>query len=434
MKLEFHSKALENFNNIANEIFSNLIVSKKKSRSKKTVSNDTEYVTIIDPKDIKGLCTYETDHFGNKKSITLTEKNEEIQIDQNNYKTFSQLLEKIFKLKKISNFLSKQYIENKFNKWIINKRKNADFMNFIEYLSQKSEQDIKNRIIWIPLPSIILSSDLKIGKVYLKKFDKNFCDYWNINKIANIEELKKIHNQTFAEISITAEQNRACELAVNDIENTLRLLSLFSPAAFFPQTLSYCSVYSKNTKNILEILEIDNMYKRITSTESYVSQGPPFWQIDKSLAKIILHSIPLIEPLLKKSLTNYQQKLFESIVYFSKCTLVTDYADKLVYILVSLETFLLNNSSAPIQDTVSRRLAFFLGDNLESRKEIIDCFKRTYDLRSKFIHHGKTINDLKLFKRFLGIAQNCFMKALINQKKYKTLQELINEIDDAILS
>ena len=181
-------------------------------------------------------------------------------------------------------------------------------------------------------------------------------------------------------------------------------------------------------------MELDDTYKRIKSSESIISRGTPFWEIDDSLKQMILYYMPLIEPLLSNPLNDFQKVLFDSIYYFSKSTLVSDFSDKLVYILVALETLLLSNSSSPIQDTISRRLAFFLGKDINSRKKIIRIFKKTYDLRSKFIHHGKTIQDLETFKEFLEIARSFFMKLLINQKKYENLQELVDEIDNKSLS
>ena len=433
-KLNFHPKAIENFNNIALDIFNNLIISKKNITQEKTVTYDNEYITTINPDDIIDARSRTVDYFGEKLSLDFVYNNNEVTIDKNNYENLKQLSEKISGTSNINPFLSRDYIENKLVEWIQNKLKSSENGDFIEYLTQKAALDIKKRVIWIPLPSILISTNIKIGEVTLKKFDENLCDYWKIHKIAKIEELRKIHNQTFADITVIAESIRACEIAENKIENTLRLLSLFSPAAFDPRALSFCSIYRKNTTNSLKFMELDDTYKRIKSSESIISRGTPFWEIDDSLKQMILYYMPLIEPLLSNPLNDFQKVLFDSIYYFSKSTLVSDFSDKLVYILVALETLLLSNSSSPIQDTISRRLAFFLGKDINSRKKIIRIFKKTYDLRSKFIHHGKTIQDLETFKEFLEIARSFFMKLLINQKKYENLQELVDEIDNKSLS
>ena len=434
-KLKFHPKARENFNKISEEIYNDLIILKKDNVKSKKPINQSKYITQIDPKDIIGEITLRSvNYFGERKSIKFSHKDDMVKIDENNYKKLRILSEKITMIKENSPFVSKEYVEEKIIDWIHKKLNDSSFSMFIDYLSLKADDDIQEHIIWIPLPSIIICSDIKIGEVTLKKFDDNFCDYWKQNQVVQFGELKKIHNQTFASIIVIAEPIKAKELAKNKIEATLSLLSLFSPAAFDPRALSYCSIYSKNTKNSLELWELDNTYKKLTSSESLVFEGSPFWQIDETFKKIIESVSPLINSLLNSPLISFQKDLFDAIVYFSKSTLVSDFSDKLVYILVALETLLLNNSSPPILETVSRRLAFFLGKDIDGRKRIMKNFKDTYTLRSKFIHHGKTIQDIETFKEFLDIARLLFLKLLTNQKKYSSIQELIDEIEDRSLS
>ena len=56
-------------------------------------------------------------------------------------------------------------------------------------------------------------------------------------------------------------------------------------------------------------------------------------------------------------------------------------ADKLVYILASLESILLKNDSEPIQKNLGERMAFLIGPTVEARKTIIANVVETYARR-----------------------------------------------------
>jgi hypothetical protein len=47
---------------------------------------------------------------------------------------------------------------------------------------------------------------------------------------------------------------------------------------------------------------------------------------------------------------------------------------------------------------------FLVGENLEERKKIVESTKKTYGLRSRFVHHGSPIEDLNTLDEFLFYA------------------------------
>jgi Apea-like HEPN len=119
---------------------------------------------------------------------------------------------------------------------------------------------------------------------------------------------------------------------------------------------------------------------------------------------------------------------------YSRNSITTDPASKLVFILAALESILLKDSSEPIQGNLAERMAFIVGPSLAKRKEIVNIVKKTYGMRSKFIHHGETIDDLTVLDEFLGYAWLTFATLLEQRNQFGTRLDLITKLDEMKLS
>ena len=136
-----------------------------------------------------------------------------------------------------------------------------------------------------------------------------------------------------------------------------------------------------------------------------------------------------------EDLSEYQEKLLDAVNIYSKNTLRYDIFDKLLYMLVGLETMFLRNSSEPIQQNVGERMAFLIGKDIRERKDIVTTLREIYSIRSKFIHHGATfIAETNLLRKFMNYTFLCFSKLVVLMDNYKTKDELLNDLDNLKLS
>lgn len=103
-------------------------------------------------------------------------------------------------------------------------------------------------------------------------------------------------------------------------------------------------------------------------------------------------------------------------------------SDKLVYILVALESFLLGNES--IQNTISDGMAYFISSNKQERISIVENLKKAYGLRSKFIHHGETIEDLETLKEFMLNVWMFFSLVIQNANRFDNRKQFFKAIED----
>jgi hypothetical protein len=109
-------------------------------------------------------------------------------------------------------------------------------------------------------------------------------------------------------------------------------------------------------------------------------------------------------------------------------------ADKLVYIFVALESMLLRNSNEPLGKNIGERMAFLIGNSLESRKAVVANVDAIYEIRSSFLHHGEHVEDLEVFSTFMLNAWTCFTVLLENANRYQTRDQLIAALEDRKLA
>jgi hypothetical protein len=158
---------------------------------------------------------------------------------------------------------------------------------------------------------------------------------------------------------------------------------------------------------------------------------------NQAIDGLYLAGLRILDNLLGLSKRNqFQEKLLATLILYSRSAILKDIADKLVYILVALESIFLRNSSEPIQQNLGERIAFLIGDSLEKRKRIIKVTRETYTLRSRFVHHGHSIDDdhLETMREFMQYAWQAIVSLIHQSNSVSTVDALLDMLDDRKLS
>ena len=142
----------------------------------------------------------------------------------------------------------------------------------------------------------------------------------------------------------------------------------------------------------------------------------------------------LHEMLVSNRRSDLEEAVLEAVLLYSRCTTAKEPTDKLVYILVGLESILLKDSNEPITQNLSDRIAFLVGRDLQQRRDIVQSTKKAYKLRSDFVHHGASIESLEILQKFMEIAWNVMLALIGSTRQLRTRQELIDHLDDRRLS
>ena len=138
--------------------------------------------------------------------------------------------------------------------------------------------------------------------------------------------------------------------------------------------------------------------------------------------------------LASKNRTKFQETLLDALLLYSRSTREKDLAGKLVYTLVAMESVLLRNDNEPIQQNVGERMAFINANTVEERQRIIRNLKAAYTLRSRFIHHGHTIDQRETVWQFMISAWSLFTTLAKFSQRFETKDELIDHLEAMKLS
>lgn len=132
--------------------------------------------------------------------------------------------------------------------------------------------------------------------------------------------------------------------------------------------------------------------------------------------------------------TEYRRQLYDALLLYSRNSVTADVAEKLVFVLVAIESMLLKDGSEPITKNIGERMAYLIAKSLEARKAIVSSVDQAYRLRSAFIHHGNSIEDVETVRRFLVHAWETFRTLLYRIDRTDTKVSLIQELEDRKLT
>ena len=132
--------------------------------------------------------------------------------------------------------------------------------------------------------------------------------------------------------------------------------------------------------------------------------------------------------------TEFQGKLLDALLLYSRSTREKDRAGRLVYMLVAIESILVRDANEPIQQNVGERMAFVVAQGLEARRTTIRHLKDAYNLRSKFVHHGETIAEVETVRAFMLDAWRLFIALVKTSHRFKTKAQLIDYLEAMKLS
>jgi len=453
MTLNLHPEALNSFNNNAENLLSNFIAIDLRSIPMKKPSFEPDHYissTIIENEiadDLISIISTEN-MIGIEDGRFFNHNGKRIGLSGEYYQKLLKISENMQRTKQLSPFISVSFLKDMIFNWMKEKYLRETSISMTDYVLNKCEQELKDLEIWIPIAETYIQSDLQIGNVIIKTISREVLDQWadrldekdgemgGNKKGFMMKYQKKLQGLSAATMKLKAEPKRAFEIAFEESEKALSILRIFSPAIINPGLNSYTTLLGKEHLESYTCFILDNENQLSSTTEGFVDRsgislalGSDDISMIKTLGLDVLSNI-----LVEGPKTNFQEQVLDSIYLYSKSPLAKEATDKLIYILVAIESILLKNENEPIQHNISRRIAYLIGNKAEQRKDIIENIIKIYKLRSSFIHHGERIEDLETLSIFMG---NMWMFYLILIKKindFKDKQELIDKIEYSILS
>lgn len=419
MKLEIHPSASENYNKKAERLIQQLRFKIQPKRTATTENPNIHVSAHFDDANIIGeLKPHWTDSSGNIAARGFYVRGKLCGLFDDDYQNLAKIAEDIQKKTNPKNVLSSEIISELIFEWIKQRFKGAKISRMSDYVLSECEKHIEDAEVWIPISNLHLEGPFKLGNVTFRVITKAFMDEYENSiksKLSDPEHIRKlefkferkrseIQNRAVAIVKLEAEKNQAYNIAYEETERAMSILRFFSPTNLFPTQTCYSAPIEKQhlDGNVYLIIKDGKILQDFSGTADKSFQP---WMLRRDvLTEYMKTGLDTLSKLLvKDKLTDFQEKLLETLFIYSKASLAKNISDRLVYTLVALETIFVKDRKKPLQDNISLRMAQMHPVSVNERKAIIANIRDTYAIRSSFIHHGKNVDikDLEILKPFM---------------------------------
>jgi hypothetical protein len=448
--LDIHPNATENFNKKADHILTFIRDIEPSNVHSPSFEPETHSAIQIDGSMLLNTPTYSVKKDVTNYIIRLYLNSElSIGILEDCCLKLRKLIEDLYKIKDIKCKVSIKTLDTILCTWITAKFHDPSYCEFCEFLKIYVEKIIGDYEIVIPINFLHIEKSFALGKVNFRLFSKKSIDELLecavtqaqdspqkdlVRKLFDLK-IRQFQGYAVATILLQAEPARAYEIAIEETNTALSMLRIFSSSTREP--LSYYPAAVWGSSNIssgyLIALKEGNLNQMLSKT---LDRRPMSEYLNnQAIDDLYLAGLSILDKLLGLSKrSQFQEKLLEALILYSRSAISKDLADKLVYILVALESIFLRNSSEPIQQNLGERIAFLIGDSLEKRKRIIKVTRDTYTLRSGFVHHGRSIDNLETMKEFMEYAWQAIVSLIHQSNSVSTVNALLDMLDDRKLS
>ena len=378
IELSLHPDASKRFDEKGDALLLELKPIQMPSSPKRDFNPGIYVKDTITGKDIIGdIKMSHMDVSGNVTARSFFYNSKEIGLAGESFQQLMELAEAIQKTRTIRQYISLSFLADSIFAWAEKKYKGEDKSDLSQYIINECQTSIHEFEIWIPVALLHIQSDFTIGKIQLKTLGASYFDQWKeqvkqheqapalLEKIE--KEREKLQGNAIASFKIISEHSFAVDQAFTETEKALSILRFFSTANFFSERRSYCTVLGKENLRSTHyyVFKENAFYPSITS--SSIEKDASRWVIDDNWLEMMKESqlFVLSQLITKEELSDFEDKMLTSVLLYSKASLCTEPADKLLYVLTSLESLLLKNETEPIQQNMADRIAFVLAKHLQ---------------------------------------------------------------------
>jgi len=380
------------------------------------------------------------DAFGNEEARCFYVQRKPFGLGGNAYQQFIKLVEDIQRTPSFQFTVSQSLLSKHLFAWIKGAWLGSLHCAMTEYVIPKCESEIATLEVWVPISLLFVQSDIPIGNITIKPITRNLFDelYKHMlegpkdhhEEIASFIEKKRkaLQGSAAGVMNITAEPERAREIAVEETDRAVSLLRLFHPASMSPKINCYCTIKGHENLKTTTSFSLHNE-KHHSWNECVMDAGARQWKLSEDdITAYRRDGLDSVCSLLLPSRSEFQNDILDALLLYSKVSLSRELTDKLVFLFVALENMFLKNKNERIKKNLSRRIASFVGTEYK-RDKIEQRIKDIYKVRSDFIHHAEKISDVEILANFMMDAW-CAMMNVVNAKDvFQTKADFISAID-----
>lgn len=397
---------------------------------------------ITDKEMIGEPMLFDTDIFGNTVARYFLHAGKVYGLAAAAFLNLRRLADQALKTRWVTEALGRSFVEDRIFLWCRDNFGAESQGILTEYLSAKAVDEVRLVPIWVPVAFMEVEQEFQfafaklapITSAMLDQHEKNYVESspTNADQIRALFAQKRQKYQGLASVvvEIEAVKDHAMHRAVELAEVIVGLLRLYSDAAYVPWLT--CASAIIGTEYVASTTAISYGHDgRFAMTQQELKPLPYSWQISANdWARMSANHLGLLANLLDDTnLSDFQNRVRTSILTYSKGLTLRELGDRLVYSLSALEGLLLRDSSEPIQQNLGERLAFMLHKDPAERQEIVRIVREIYGIRSRYVHHQKSVSEQAAFEKFFPIARAALFGALGNTPNFATAFDFVNAID-----
>lgn len=440
-ELRFHPEATENFDRKGESLLSKVKLAVKVPRAvdfHPDVFSQGEVVAkgyVREESTIRGT--------GETVNIVFSDGQKLVGLFNETCKSLDLLAEQIRKTAQLRDTTNHAFVRKNILDWIEMRVRRETQVSLVDFLIPRIVNSVGKYEIWVPIARLHIETDLRLGKVVFRMISRDVLNNWLADfsgsaSAENREALtswfqaqhQPLQSLAAATISIEAEPSYAMEKALEEAERAVALLRIFHLSASTPMVTCYVLPLGK------EHIESFKVYLKrdgepLQFHDGYSGPRPGPWIISqKDMEEMNGIGLDKLNELFSQEKhSKFQEDLLAALFLYSRSTVAKEPVEKMVFLLVALESFLLKDEREAIQQNIGERMAFVLGQSADERKGIVKTFTDCYDLRSRFLHHGREPEDLEKLTSLMRLTWSFFLRNIRIHDKFSSRKEMFEAID-----
>ena len=341
--------------------------------------------------------------------------------------------------------LSLKFVRDSILTWLEQRVWHKTAVLLSTFLEERAAEVVDDYEVWIPIAYLYIQDELSLGSVRFRPISREVFDGWSARWLQSVPEQNreqiemgiqrdrtKVQGLAAATMTIRAEPAYAVSKALEQAEESVALLRILHPANTSPLCVCYYRPLGyENVESFYAFLGSD-----VSGMRKEAQMRPPFpdrWELSADQLAQMRTDLDSMHKLLstaQSERSSFQNDLLEAALIYSKNNLTKEPVEKLVFILVALESMLLKDDTESIQQNISERMAFLLGNSAVERRSIVTLVKACYGLRSRFLHHGQSMSDLENFQKFMMHSWVLFLRLLRSHEEFTSKDEMLERIEE----
>lgn len=404
-----HPDAAASFNSRANSLLSRVHSRLPEERPRRPFSPDLHVAAHLGPEAIRGAFRSALiDVGGQELARYFVEGSVEVGLDGSDYQELVALIESVSKSAPFRNAVSRARLMDAALDWMHDSRRLATDLPVTDYMVRACMPEVRQFEVAVPIAMLSVQCAVPVGRAEIRPITKLTIAEWfepirrraetdNERRAADeyvARKVKELGGYAAAFVSVNAEPKRASEIAIEEAATAAALLRFGAIASFTPRVTSCCLPLGQQLIPGSEtyLFHAGSLQQ---STDGFRQRYSPHWILSaEEIAHMRSAFLDALSGMFSCPATDLHKRIVDGVLLFSRVSIAHELTEKLVLLFSSLEFLFLRNASEPVQSSLAERLALLVGRDLEERKRIVALTKRAYAMRSRFVHHAHSIEDV----------------------------------------